>query len=127
MSLGRQSKVLSDKQVESIVGYLSARRNGLRNSCVMLLSVKAGLRAKEIASLKWSMLLEAGGQLGQTINLTDAASKGTSGRIIPLNKTLQISLETLLAQESKLPRFNSDWRVIRSERSEGVSPNTVSA
>ena len=125
MPLGKQSKVLSDKQVESMADYLAKRRNGARNHSVMLLSVKAGLRAKEIASLKWSMLVSPDGQLGQTINLTNDASKGNSGRIIPINKTLQQSLETLLAEESKLPGFTSDWHVVRSERSESVSPQTV--
>jgi integrase len=125
MPLGKQSKVLSDKQVESMVDYLSKGRNGARNHSVMLLSVKAGLRAKEIASLRWSMLVGPDGRLGQTINLTNDASKGTSGRIIPINRTLQTSLETLLAQESTVPGFNSEWRVVRSERSQAVSPQTV--
>jgi integrase/recombinase XerD len=125
MPLGKQSKVLSDKQVESMGDYLAKGRNGIRNHSVLLLSVKAGLRAKEIASLKWSMLVNPDGQLGDTINLTNAASKGNSGRIIPINKTLQQSLETLLAQESKAGGFNADWHVVRSERSESVSSQTV--
>ena len=125
MPLGKQSKVLSDKQVESMGDYLAKGRNGIRNHSVLLLSVKAGLRAKEIASLKWSMLVGPDGQLGQTISLTNAASKGNSGRIIPINKTLQQSLETLLAQESKASGFNADWHVVRSERSESVSSQTV--
>ncbi len=125
MPLGKQSKVLSDKQVESMVDYLARGRNGFRNHSVMLLSVKAGLRAKEIASLKWSMLLNPDGQLGETIHLTNAASKGTSGRIIPINKTLRQSLQTLLAVEAKAIGFNADWYVVRSERSESVSPQTV--
>jgi integrase len=125
MPLGKQSKVLSDKQVDSMVNYLSKGRNGARNHSVMLLSVKAGLRAKEIASLKWSMLVGPDGKLGQTINLTNDASKGASGRIIPINKTLLASLATLLGEESKVPGFNSDWHVVRSERSEMVSAQTV--
>ena len=59
MSLGKQSKVLSKKQVTAVSGYLRGRRNGLRNETVFLLSAKAGLRAKEIAELKWSMVLES--------------------------------------------------------------------
>jgi integrase len=125
MPLGKQSKVLSDKQVESMADYLSKGRNGIRNHSVMLLSVKAGLRAKEIAFLKWSMLVGPDGQLGETINLTDAASKGTSGRIIPINRTLRQSLAALLDQESKVPGFKSSWQVVRSERSEVVSAQTV--
>jgi hypothetical protein len=50
-----------------------------------LLSVKAGLRAKEIASLTWDMLTTAEGEIGTTLNLRNSASKGSSGgRVIPL-------------------------------------------
>ena len=48
--------------------------------------MKAGLRAKEIASLKWAMVTDAEGRLGDSIHLTDVASKGKGGRVIPLNK-----------------------------------------
>jgi len=125
MSLGRQSKVLSDKQVESIADYLLKGRNGHRNHVIMLLSVKAGLRAKEIASITWDMLVGPDGKLGNTINLTNKASKGNSGRIIPLNYKLQQSLTTLLSKESEIQGFNTNWHIVRSERSSSVSAQTV--
>ena len=59
MPLGKQSKVLSDKQVESMGDYLAKGRNGIRNHSVLLLSVKAGLRACEIAKLEWSMVMRS--------------------------------------------------------------------
>lgn len=108
-----------------MVDHLGKGRNGTRNRCVMLLSVKAGLRAKEIASLTWSMMVGPDGRLGETICLTDEASKGTSGRIIPINKVLWQSLDALLLEASKSPGFSAEWRVVRSERSEAVSPQTV--
>jgi hypothetical protein len=46
-----------------------------------LLSIKAGLRAKEIASLTWRMVTDARGYIGRAIHLEDTASKGEgSGR-----------------------------------------------
>ena len=59
---------------------------------ILLLSFKAGLRAKEIALLKWSMVMNADGEIGDHIHLTDAASKGKSGRVIALNKELRKQL-----------------------------------
>jgi len=43
--------------------------------------VRAGLRAKEIASLTWAMLTDAEGNIGDAIHLVDQASKGSSGRV----------------------------------------------
>ena len=126
MSLGKQSKVLTEKQIETLLAYVSSRRNGARNRVIIQLSVKAGLRAKEIACLKWAMLLNADGVVGDAIHLTNIASKGASGRVIPLNKALKESLLHLWEHESSQARFNShESHVIRSERSPRTSAQAV--
>ena len=126
MSLGKQSKVLTEKQIETMLAYVSSRRNGARNRVIIQLSVKAGLRAKEIACLKWAMLLNADGIVGDAIHLTNIASKGASGRVIPLNKALKESLLNLWKHESSQARFNShESHVIRSERSPRTSAQAV--
>ena len=68
---------------------------------IFLLSVKAGLRAKEIASLTWAMVTDAEGTLSNTISLTDIASKGRGGRVIPINKDLRASLVALKADKAR--------------------------
>lgn len=56
MGLGKQAKTLSKGQVDAVLGYLDKTRWPTRNRLIFLLSVKAGLRAKEIASLTWRMV-----------------------------------------------------------------------
>jgi integrase len=81
MSLAKQAKTLSKGQVDAVLGYLAKTRWPTRNRAIFLLSVKAGLRAKEIASLTWRMTNDAQGEIGRTICLQDSASKGkTSSR-----------------------------------------------
>jgi len=126
MSLGKQSKVLTEKQIETLLAYVTSRRNGVRNRVILHLSVKAGLRAKEIACLKWAMVLNADGVVGDAIHLTNIASKGASGRVIPLNKALKESLLNLWQHESSQSRFNRhESHVIRSERSPRTSAQAV--
>ena len=126
MSLGKQSKVLTEKQIETLLAYLSNRRNGIRNRVILHLSVKAGLRAKEIACLKWAMLVNADGVVGDAIHLTNIASKGASGRVIPLNKALKESLLNLWKHESSQARFDRhESHVVRSERSPRTSAQAV--
>jgi integrase len=63
---------------------------------MFLLSVKAGLRAKEIASLTWAMVTDAEGQIADTIRLENRASMGKKGgRTIPLHADLHAALVTL--------------------------------
>ena len=63
MSLGKQAKVLTDNQQKAVLGCISARRHADRNTLMFLLSVDAGLRAKEIALLDWSMLTVNAGEI----------------------------------------------------------------
>jgi integrase len=69
MSLGKQAKSLTKGQVDATLGYLSNTRHPVRNRVIFLLSVKAGLRAKEIASLTWEMVTDAQGQIGSAIHV----------------------------------------------------------
>lgn len=119
MGLGKQAKVLNQKQVDALLHHVGNLRNGLRNQVIVLLSVKAGLRAKEIAALRWSMVQDASGQVGDAIHLTDEASKGKSGRVIPLNRQLRIALVSL-HQSHAVTGY-----VIQTERSDRTSAQAV--
>jgi len=126
MALGKQAKILSKKQIDQLIWYVSTLRHPLRNEVIVLLSVKAGLRAKEIASLTWSMITDADGDIGSSIHLTDKASKGRGGRVIPLNMQLRLKLADLLEQERQHHRFDlAISHVIRTERSAQTSPQAI--
>jgi len=126
MSLGKQSKILSDKQVKTMLLHLSTTRMGLRNQLIFLLSAKSGLRAKEVSQLKWSMVVNSEGTVSNAIHLTDDASKGNSGRVIPLNKDVKGLLVRLFEDESKRHDYEVNTSfVIRTERSKSTSAQSV--
>ena len=79
MGLGKQSKTLNKSQIQMVSNHLRNGRNGLRNQTILLLSVKSGLRAKEIAQLSWKEVCNSDGQVDTQINLTNQTSKGNSG------------------------------------------------
>lgn len=96
MGLGKQAKVLTEAQVKSVLAHLgSGGGNAARNQLILLLSVDAGLRAKEIAAISWNMVTDAQGSVGDAIRLTNAASKGRSGGTIYLSKRLKVALVAL--------------------------------
>jgi integrase/recombinase XerD len=121
VGLGKQAKTLSKGQVDAVLGYLAKTRWPTRNRLTFLLSVKAGLRAKEIASLFWRMVADAQGEIGQTIHLENRASKGQSGRVIPMNEELR----TALVEYSKTVLMPDSPLLIESERSKGMSPQAM--
>ncbi len=131
MAQGKQAKILSEAQIRATQQYLATTRNSLRDSVIFLLSVKSGLRAKEIAYLTWQMVTDPEGSIGDAIALQNVASKGKNGgRTIPLNKELKLALEALkdFAAAKRAKRgfpFDLATNVITSERGERLSPNSV--
>ena len=123
MGLGKQAKVLTKKQSEMVLTHLGQHtQNGVRNQLIFLLSIKSGLRAKEIANLKWVMVLDCDGVVGDTINLPNSSSKGNSGRVIPLHAKVR---ELLIAMLEQAPIASSDEHIIQSQRSKAVSPQVI--
>jgi len=124
--IAKQAKVITEAQVKAISAYLASTRNAKRDVVVFLLSVKAGLRAKEIAALQWRMVMTPDGKVGQTINLPNQASKGQSGRVIPINKTLHTALLDLYLDEVQSKHFDADEAfVVRTERSKRTTPQVI--
>ena len=126
MGLGKQAKTLSKKQVDNVSKMLRLNsRNGLRNQTIFLLSVKSGLRAKEIAHLTWKMVLTSDGDVDDLINLTNASSKGNSGRTIPLHKEVKENLISLMNVQKRRRDWDVDNTVVRTERSTSTSPQSI--
>lgn len=126
MGLGKQSKILNKSQIEMVSNYLRSKRNGLRNQTIFLLSVKSGLRSKEISNLKWSEVCGSDGEVSDYINLTNNTSKGKSGRTIPLNKEVKNNLIELLKDQKKFRNFDiGKSTVVRTERSISTSPQSI--
>jgi integrase len=116
---GRQAKILSDKQIEDLLVYTSTTRHPERNRAIVLLSIKAGLRAGEIANLTWDMVLDPTGAVGTRIELQDHAAKNNSGRLIPLNPDLRIALSTWRTLSEGV------GAVLRSERGGHMTPVSI--
>jgi len=125
MGLEKQAKTLNRNQIEMVNTYLGAKRNGIRNQVIFLLSIRAGLRAKEIANITWSMIVNADGEMGNFINLTNIASKGKSGRIIPLNKQLKSKLIEFFEYEKPYFKHDIGLNVVRTERANVTSPQAI--
>ena len=126
MGLAKQSKVLNKQQIEFVSTYLRSKRNGLRNQTIFLLSVKSGLRAKEISQLSWREVLNSEGAIDTHINLTNQSSKGNSGRCIPLHKLVRRNLAEMYEYQSMFRYFDPQTSfVIRTERSPFTTSQTI--
>jgi integrase len=115
----KRAKVLSPDHVEDLLVFAAQTRHPLRNRVLVLLSVKAGLRAGEIANLTWPMVIEPTGEIGRSLELPDRIAKKDSGRVIPVHPELRAALVKLA------PLSLLDGPIIRSERGGPLAPVSV--
>lgn len=120
--LQKQAKTLSHAQIRAVLSHLERTRYPLRNRVILLLSLKAGLRAKEIASLTWAMVTDPEGDLAPVIRLTNVASKGMSGGAIPMARDLRQALVDL---RQCMEAVSGQDPVITTERSRATSPQVI--
>ncbi len=124
MPQGKQAKMLTPKQETAVLTYLQTMRYPLRDRVIFVLSIKAGLRAKEIALLIWAMVTDAEGQVAEMMALPNTASKGQGGgRMIPLNLTLHAALVAL--HQLRGDEVHPDRPVIGSERGGPLTASSV--
>lgn len=121
---GKQAKVLSSRDVQRMLSAVRRNRNPERDRVVVLLSIKAGLRAGEIAGLTWPMVLDSRGQISAAIELHNLVAKKGSGRRIPIHPALHKALRMLRTSELRSGRALSG-SVVRSERGDAMRPGSI--
>jgi len=97
----------------------AASQYPLRDRVIVLLSVKARLRAAEIANLTWEMVLDPNGAISTALELRDRAAKKGHGRIIPLHASLREAL-SVLREKSEPSR-----PVVLSERGSKMKARSI--
>ncbi len=122
---GKQAKYLSAPMIDRVLVQLQSRRNPERDRVIFLLSVRAGLRACEIAGLEWAMVTDALGDLSGTLVVPNRIAKGTaSGRTVPLHPQLADALSAWRTV-SVHTRWSTVAPVVPSERDRKFTAHNI--
>ena len=116
---GRQAKIITPAMLRRMLGAVAGRQTTRRDRVIILLSVKAGLRACEIARLDWSMVLDARGRVADSLAVRDAIAKKHGGRRIPMHPSLGRALVALKRASAPV------GPVVRSARGVGMPPTSI--
>jgi integrase len=116
---GRQAKLINAVTLNRMLAYARRSAHPVRNRAIILLSVKAGLRAAEIAKLEWSMVLDARGRVADTMCVEDGIAKKRAGRRVPVHADLRAAL-TKLQRES-----TGEGPVVVSARGGRMQANSI--
>jgi integrase len=123
--LGKQAKIINPVDMRRVLSNVGKSKLPLRNRAIVLLSLRAGLRACEIANLTWGMVTTPKGDIGQTLDIHSSIAKKGSGRRLPLHPDLR---ETLLALKQTSLRafdFAPDKPIIQSHRGAKMRANSI--
>lgn len=116
---GRRAKMLAPSAINRVLRHLSKHHDPSRSRVMFLLSVRAGLRAAEIAKLEWSMVLDANGRVGDVVEIRDSIAKKGAGRVVPMHRQLKAALTKLFVKSC------AEGPVIKSGRGSGMQPNSI--
>lgn len=116
---GKQAKIITASELRRLLSYARQGPTPERDVVIILLSVRAGLRACEIAGLDWSMVTDSNRRLSPLMELRDDIAKKGSGRRIPLHPELKSALTALR------PAGKRDGPVVVSLRGGPMRANSV--
>lgn len=88
----RQAQTLKDAEIKRVLAYCATRQHSARDATIVLFSINAGLRAKELAALRVGDVYEDNGTVRASFVLCAEQTKGRRTRTVYVNKTLQRQL-----------------------------------
>ncbi len=115
------ARVLEPDSVRILLEHARRQRYPIRNTAIILLSFKAGLRACEISGLEWSMVLKSNGEIDDYIRIAHFIAKMGKARTIPMHS----DIKHILTKLQKTKKYPENGPLICSERGGAISARSI--
>ena len=123
-----QAATLTDTKLNQLLKLVSIGNHGERNQTIMAFSHYLALRAKELASLRISDVINDDGNLRDTLRLKASYTKGNKHRNLPVtHPKLRKTIEAWVSyrQEADGILFNTNAPLFKSQKGDAFSANTM--
>lgn len=121
----KQARTLTNSELERVLLVVREMPHAERNRIALLLSFYAGMRVKEVASLRVKDVYEPDGSVKTYILLSPEQTKGKKGRQVVVSKKLKKELGRYLGS-LKNGKYGPDSPLIPSQKSNlPFSPNSL--
>ena len=118
-----QAKVLTEQEIKRVLAVIAAKRHADRNRIAVMLSLLAGMRAGEIAALRFSSVVDCDGEIRNLIRLSPDMTKGSKSRDVVVSQRLQRELKRYVDTQD---RWKREWPLVKSQKhSKAFSANTM--
>ena len=118
----RQAQTLTDAQLRRVLHYCRSRRHPLRDETIILTSFYAGLRAIEIAALKYADVYDEQGSVRDQFILGATQSEGGRTRTVYIGSKLKRALKEY---QASIVRNKEDMPLFPSQKGGHFSANTM--
>jgi len=88
-----QAQTLSEAQLKRALTYCNSRRHARRDQTIILLTVYAGLRAKEVAALQCGTVYDTNGTVRDAFVMSGDQTKGGRARTVYVSRKLARALQ----------------------------------
>ena len=123
-----QAATLTDSQLNQLFKRISVGNHAKRNETIIALSHYLALRAKELASLRISDVLDNNGKICTVLRLQACYTKGNKHRDVPISNTkLRKVLQEWISYRQKIDGalFNTDAALFRSQKGLKFTANSM--
>ena len=122
--MSKQAKTLNSNEIRRVLGYVATRKHSIRNRALVMMTFLSGMRVGEVASLKYSDVVNADGAIKKEIRLSAEQTKGNEARVVFVNEKLRKELE-LYTRIYKPINPSSKFFYSQKQASDGFTANTL--
>jgi integrase/recombinase XerD len=122
--MSKQAKTLTTTELRRVLDYTATRKHSVRNRALLMTTFLSGMRVGEVASLRYSDVLDANGAIRTEIRLRAEQTKGNEARVVFVNEKLRKELE-LYVSSLKITDLNKKLFYSQKSKSDGFTANTL--
>lgn len=123
-AMSKQAKTLTADDLTKVLTYIAQHKHSARNRAILLLTYLGGLRVGEVASLRYSDVLDSSGEVKKEVLLTADQTKGKHARTVFVSERLQNELKDYIKQ---YPVKNLSAKLFYTQKriKDGFTANTL--
>ena len=124
IDMSKQAKTLTATELRRVLDYTATRKHSKRNRALLMITFLSGMRVGEVASLRYSDVLDANGTIRTEIRLRAEQTKGNEARVVFVNEKLRKELEFYISS-LKITNLNKKLFYSQKSKSDGFTANTL--
>ncbi len=124
IDMSKQAKTLTATELGRVLDYTATRKHSRRNRALLMTTFLSGMRVGEVASLRYSDVLDANGTIRTEIRLRAEQTKGNEARVVFVNEKLRKELEQYV-KALQIKDTNRKFFYSQKTKSDGFTANTL--